>query len=163
MVRKLAGFQVWLGIFASIWGQLLVVETQNKEWLCCCSVAQLCLTLRSHGLQHARLPCPLSSPKVCSIESVMLSYYLLCRPLLLLPSIFLSIKVFSNEATLCIRWPKYWSFSISPSNDYSGLISFRIGWFDHPAVQRTLKSSLYKMQTSFPWNSLEEGASVLVW
>ena len=99
-----------------------------------------------------------------SIESVMPSNYLILYCLfLLLPSIFLSIKVFSSEATLRIRRPKYWSFSISPSNDYSRLISFRIDWFDYPVVQRTLKSSLYKMQMSFPWNSLEEGASVLVW
>ena len=79
-----------------------------------------------------------------SIESVMPSNHLiLCHPLLLLPSIFPSIRVFSNELTLCIRWPKYWSFSfsISPSNEYSGLISFRIDWFDLLAVQRTLKSS----------------------
>ena len=65
-----------------------------------------------------------------------------CRPLLLLPSIFPSIRVFSNESVLCIRWPKYWSFSfsISPSNEYSGLISFRMDWFDLLAVQGTLKS-----------------------
>ena len=80
-----------------------------------------------------------------SIESVMLSNHLIiCCPLLLLPSIFPSIKVFSNESALCIRWPKYWSFSfsISPSNEYSGLISFRIDWFDLLDVQETLKSLL---------------------
>ena len=80
-----------------------------------------------------------------SIESVMLSNHLiLCRPLLLLSSIFPSIKVFSNESVLCIRWPKFWSFSfsINPSNKYSGLISFRIDWFDLLAVQGTLKSLL---------------------
>ena len=79
--------------------------------------------------------------KLMSIESVMPSSHLsLCRPLLLLPSIFPSIRVFSNESVLCIRWPKYWSlsFSISPSSKYSGLISFRIDWFDL-AVQGTLK------------------------
>ena len=66
-----------------------------------------------------------------SIESVMPSNHLiLCHPCLLLPSIFPSIRVFSNESVLCIRWPKYWSFSISLSNEYSGLISFRIDWFD---------------------------------
>ena len=69
------------------------------------------------------------------------TYLILCHPLLLLPSIFPSIKVFSNESVLCFRWPKYWSFSISLSNEYSGLISFRIDWFDL-AVQRTLKSLL---------------------
>ena len=83
--------------------------------------------------------------KLMSIESVMLSNHLiLCHPLLLLPSIFPSIRVFSNESALCIRWPKYWSFrfNISPSNEYSGLISFRMGWFDLLAVQGTLKSLL---------------------
>ena len=76
-----------------------------------------------------------------SIESVMLSNHLiLCCPLLLLPSIFPSFRVFSNELTLHIRWPKYWSFSINPSNEYLGLISFRIYWFDFLAVQGTLKS-----------------------
>ena len=79
--------------------------------------------------------------KLISIESVMPSNHLiLCHPLLLLPSIFASIRVFSNESSLHIRWPKYWRFSISPSNEYSGLISFRIDWFDLLAVQGTLKS-----------------------
>ena len=80
-----------------------------------------------------------------SIESVMPSDHLiLCHPLLLLPSIVLSIRVFSNESVICIQWPKYWclSLSISPSNEYSGLISFRIHWFDLFAVQGTLKSLL---------------------
>ena len=77
------------------------------------------------------------------LESVMPSNHLiLCRPLLLLPSIFPSIRVFSNESALHIRWPKYWSFSISPSNEYSGLVSFRIDWFDFPAAQGTLKRLL---------------------
>ena len=72
------------------------------------------------------------------------NYLMLCHPLLLLPSIFPSISGFSNESALCIKWPKYWSFnfSISPSNEYSGLISFRIDWLDLLAVQRTLKSLL---------------------
>ena len=68
------------------------------------------------------------------------NHLILCHPLLLVPSIFPSIRVFSNEAVLCIQWPKYWSFSISPSNEYSGLISFRIDWFDLLAAQGTLKS-----------------------
>ena len=83
--------------------------------------------------------------KFVSTESVMPSnHFILCHPLLLLPSIFLSIRVFSNEPSLRIRWPEYWSFSfsLSPSNEYSGLISFRIDWFDLLAVQRTLKSLL---------------------
>ena len=90
--------------------------------------------------------CPSLSPRVCSnscsIESVMLSnHIILCCPLLLSPSIFPSIRVFFNELALCIRRPKYWhlSFSISSSNEYSGLISFRIDWFDLLAVQGTLK------------------------
>ena len=80
-----------------------------------------------------------------SIESVMPSNHLIpCHPLLLLPSVFLSIRVFSNELPVCIGWPKYWNFSssISPSNEYSGLISFRIDWFDLLAVQGSLKSLL---------------------
>ena len=86
-----------------------------------------------------------SPPKPMSIELVMPSNHLiLCHPLLLLPSIFPSIRVFSNESALHIRWPKYWSFgfSINPSNEYSGLISFRIDWFDFLAVQGTLRSLL---------------------
>ena len=84
--------------------------------------------------------------KFKSIESVMPSNHLiLCPSLLLLPPIFPSIRVFSNQSVLCIRWPKYWSFrfSISTSNEYSGLISFRMDWLDVLAVQRTLKSLLY--------------------
>ena len=83
--------------------------------------------------------------KLMSIESVMPSNHLiLCLPLLLLPSVFPSIRVFYNESALHIRWPKYWSFSfsISPSKEYSGLMSFRIDWFDLLAVQGTLKSLL---------------------
>ena len=79
--------------------------------------------------------------KLMSNELVMSSNHLiLCHPLLLLPSIFPSIRDFSNKSALHIRWPRYWSFSISPSNEYSGLISFRIDWFDLLAVQGTLKS-----------------------
>ena len=101
--------------------------------------------LRSHGLQHTRLPCPSLSLGVClnSCPSAMLSnHHILWCPLLLLPSIFPSIRIFSNKSSLCIRWPKYLSFSfiISPSNEYSGLISFRIDWFDLLSVQGTLKS-----------------------
>ena len=86
-----------------------------------------------------------SLPKLMSIESVMPSNHLiLCHPLLLPPSIFPRIRVFSNASVLCIRWPEYWSFSfnISPSNEHSGLISFRIDWLDILSVQKTLKSFL---------------------
>ena len=104
-----------------------------------------------HGLQYAGLLCPSLSLRLCSVssplrrESVMLSnYHILCHPLLLLPSIFPSIKVFSNELTLRIRWLKCcsFSFSVSPSNEYSGFIFFRIDWFDLLEVQGTLKSLL---------------------
>ena len=113
------------------------------------SVTQLCLTLCD--------PMNLSTPgslsitnsqsllKLMSIKSVMPSNHLiLCHPLLLLPPIPPSITVFSNESTLCMRWPKYWSFSfsISPSNEHPGLISFRIDWLDLLVVQGTLKSLL---------------------
>ncbi|CAI9160340.1 unnamed protein product [Rangifer tarandus platyrhynchus] len=97
-----------------------------------------------------------------SIESVMPSNDLiLCCPLLFPPSIFPSIRVFSNESALCIRWPKYWSFSfsLSPSNEYSGLISFRMDWFDFLAVQGTLKSLLqHHHSLDLPIFSLTESA-----
>ena len=97
-------------------------------------------------MQHVRLLCPSLSPsllKLMSIELVMpFKHLILCHPFLLLPSVFPSIRVFSNESTLHIRWPEYWSFNvnISPSNEYSRLISFRIDCFDLLAVQGTLKS-----------------------
>ena len=94
--------------------------------------------------------------KLMSIESVMPSSHLiLCHPLLLLPSISPSIRVFSNESTLHMRWPKYWSFSISPSNEYPGLISFRMDWLDLRAVQGTLKSLLqqHSSKASILWCS----------
>ena len=97
-----------------------------------------------------------SPPKPTSIESVMSSnHFILCRPLLFLPSIFPSIRVFSNESALYIRWPKYWSFSfnISPSNEHPGLISFRMGWLDLLEVQGTLKSLLqhHSSKASILW------------
>ena len=105
-------------------------------------------SLRPNGLQHARPPCPSPTPGIFS-NSCPLSQWchptiLSCHPLLLLPSVFPSISVFSNDSVLCIRWPKYWSFSfsISPSNEYWGLISFRMDWLDLLAVQGTLKSLL---------------------
>ena len=102
-----------------------------------------------HGLQHTRPPCPSPTPGVYPnsmfMESAMPSnHLLLCHSLLFAPSIFSSIRVFSDESVLHIRWPKYWSFSfsISSSNEYSGLISFRMDWLDLLAVQGTLKSLL---------------------
>ena len=103
-------------------------------------------SLRPHGLQHFRLPCPLPTPRAYS-DSCPSCWW--CHPtisssvipLLLLPSIFLRIRVCYSESVLRIRWPKYWnfSFSISPSNEYSGLISFRMDWLDLLAVQGTLR------------------------
>ena len=105
-------------------------------------------SLRLHELQHARPPCPSPTPRVhpnSSIESMMPSSHLiLCHPLLPLPTIPPSIRVFSSESTLHMRWPKYWSFSfsISPSKEHPGLISFRMDWLDLLAVHGTLKSLL---------------------
>ena len=116
----------------------------------CCSVTKSCLTLckwtwtAAHQV-HLSFTISWSLLKLMSINPVMLSSHLiLCHPLLLLPSIFPSIRVFSSESALLITWPKYWSFSfsISLSNEYSGLISSRIDWFDLLAVQGTLKSLL---------------------
>ena len=109
---------------------LIQVQLFATPWT---AVHQASLSITNYG----------SLPKLMSIESVMPSkHFILCHPLLLLPSIFPTIRVFSNESLLCIRWPKYWSFSISPSNEYSGLISLRMDWFDLLAVQGTLKSFL---------------------
>ena len=106
-------------------------------------------SLRPHGLQHARPLLSITNSqsllRFTSIELVMPSnHIILCHPLFLPPSVFPSIRVFSSESVLCISWPKYWSFSISisPTNEYSGVISFRMDWFDLPAVQGTLKSLL---------------------
>ena len=116
--------------------------------MCCAAMhTQACPTLRPHGLQHASLSTTNSRslPKPLSIESMMPSNHLiLCCPFLVLPSIFPSIMVLSNESALRIRWPKYWSFSFSirPSNEHPGLISFRMDWLHLLAVQGTLKSLL---------------------
>ena len=134
-------------------------KTKNRAIICCscCSVTKLCPTKWTAAHQA-----PLSSTisqslfKLMSIESVMLSSLLiLCCPLLLFSSIFPSIRVFSNELALRIKWPKYWSFSFSPSNKYSRLISFRIDWFDLLAVQGTLKNLLqhYNSKVSILWHS----------
>ena len=114
-------------------------------------------SLRPHGLQHARLPCPSPTSTAysnsCRFESVMPSNHLiLCCPILLPPSVFPSIRIFSSESLLCIRWPKYWSFSfnISPSNEYSGLIFFRMDWFDLLVIQGTLKSLFQHHSSKVP-------------
>ena len=131
-----------------------MTSLRPNYWHCfCCSVIKSCLTLQLHGLQHTRPPVLHYLPKfaqthVCSVgDAIQRSHPL--SPLLLLPSVFPSIRVFSSESALHIRWPKFWSFSfsISPSNEYSGLISFRVDWFDLLAVQGTLKSLLQHHST----------------
>ena len=118
-------------------------------------------SLQAHGLWYARPPCPSSTPAVYS-NSCPLSWW--CHPTVsssIIPTMFPSIRVFSNESVLHIRWPKYWSFSfsISPSNAYSGLISFRMNWLDFLAVQGTLKSLLL----SIGWNEWSLQVTELVW
>ena len=154
---------------------------------CCCSVSQSCPILcdpMDCSTPGTSPPCPSPSPGVCSklvsIESVMpYNHLILCCPLLLLLSIFPSIRVFSNELTLHVTWPKNWSFSlsISPSNEYSGLISFRIDWFDL-AVQGTLKSLLqdcsskalilwhsafFMAQLSHPYITIGKAIALTIW
>ena len=140
--------------------------------------------LRPHGLQRTRLSCPSPSPGVwsnLSIESVMPSnHFILCCPLLLLSSIFPSTGIFSNGLALRISWPKYWrfSFSISPSNEYSGLISFGMNWLDFLAVQGTLKrllqhhsskasilmySAFFIVQLSHPYMTTGKTIALIKW
>ena len=118
----------------------------------------MCDSLRPHELQHARLLCSPTSPRVCSNSCSCPSDHLIfCHPLLLMSLIFPSIKVFSSKSDFHIRLPKYWSFSfsISPFNEYSELISFRIDWFDLLAIQGTFKSLLqhHSSKTSILWCS----------
>ena len=137
---------------------------------CCCLVVKWCLFATPWTAAHQASLCftiSWSLLKLMSIESVMPSNYLiLCRPLLLPPSIFPSIRVFSDESVLRIRWPKYWSFSfsISPSNEHSWLISFRIDWFDLLAVQGALGSLFQHQFFSTPpsfWSSSHNRMSPL--
>ena len=140
-------------------------------------------SLWSHVLWHTRLPCPWPTPGACSlvsIESVMPSNSLiLCHPLVLLPSIFPSIRVFSNESALRIRWPKYWSFSfsISPSNEYSGLISCRMDWLIslqsnglssllqyHSSKSSVLqRSAFFIVQLSYPYMTIGKNIALSRW
>ena len=118
-------------------------------------------SLRPHESQHAKPPCPSPTPGVypnsCPLNQWCHPTISYCRPLLPLPSVFPSIRVFSNESALRIRWPKYWSFSfnISPSNEHPGLIAFRMDWLDLLAVQGTLKSLLqqHSSKASILWHS----------
>ena len=125
----------------------LVTEIPQSSPCCCCQllshVPLFATPWTAAGQASLSFPISWSLLKLMSIESMMLSNHLiLCCPLLLLPSVSPSIRIFSNELALHIRWPKYWSFSftISPSSEYSELISFRIDWFNLLAVQGTLKS-----------------------
>ena len=123
---------------------MAVVESLSRVQLFATPWTATCLASLNFTISWSLL-------KLMSIKSVMSSNQLiLCCPLLLLPSIFSSIRVFSNELALHVRWPKYWSFSISPSNKYSGLISFSIDWFDLLAVQGTLKSLLQHHSSKAP-------------
>ena len=124
---------------------------ETSDEICCCSVAQSFLTHCDPWTAACQASLSVTNKlswsllKLMSIESMMPSNHLThCRPLLLPPSVFPSTRVFSNESVLCIRWPKYWSFSfnISPSNEYSGLIFFRVYWFDLHEVQGSLKCLL---------------------
>ena len=114
--------------------------SSRKSAYCCCSVTKSCPALCDpRDCSVPGFTISQSLLRFMPIRSVMPSTHLIfCHPLLLLPSIFLSLRVFSNESALCIRWPKYWSFTISPSSEYSGLISFSTDWFDLLAVQGTL-------------------------
>ena len=127
----------------------------------CCSVAKLCPTRGLMGCRTLGFPAFPGSwclLRLRPIESVVPSNHLMLCHLPLLPSVFPSIRVFSSELAFCIKWPKYWSFSfsISPSNEYSGLISFRMDWFDLLAVQGTLKSLLqhHSLKVSILWCSV---------
>ena len=151
------------------WASSELTSTEGKVfsslliWYCCCSVAKSCLILCDpmDWLQHARLPSPSLSPRTCT-NSCPSSWWChptvsSCHSLLLLCSIFPSIRVFPTESALCIRWPKYWSFSfsISPSNEHSGLISFRMDWLDLLEVQGTLKilHQHHSSKASILWHS----------
>ena len=136
LAAKLRLVAWWVGFLVFIQAQLSLVEFSSSV---------VSNSSQPHELQHARPPCPSPTPGVHSIEKAMPSSHLiLCNPLLLLPTIPPRIRVFSNESTLRMRWRKYWifSFSISPSNEYPGPISFRMDWLDLLAVRGTLKSLL---------------------
>ena len=151
---------------------------------CCCSVDKSCLTLQTRGPQYARVPCPSLFPRVCSnyvpwIGDTIQRPYLLSSTYPLAFNLY-SIRVFFSELIICIRLPKYWSFSFSISsfNEYSGLTSFRIDWFDLLAVQGTLKnllhhhnlkvlvlqcSALFMVQLSHPYMTTRKTIALTIW
>ena len=136
------GFSIWTRIAV----YFIVVQSLNNVWVFATPWAAACQASLSLTISQSLL-------KLLSVESVILSNHsTLCCPLLLLPAVFLSIRVFSSELTLHIRWPKYWSFSfsISPSNESLGLIFFRTDWFDFLAVQWTLRSRLQHHNVKIP-------------
>ena len=153
---------------------MFVVHVLSRVWLFVTPWTAACQASLSFTISQSLL-------KLMSTESMMpANHLILCCPLLLLPSIFPSIRVFSNESALHIRWPKYWSFSfrISTSNEYSGLISYRIDWFDLLAVQETLKSLLqhhnlkasilrhsafFTVQLSHPYNTTGKIIALTIW
>ena len=138
--------EAWILMLVSRWFLCIVkIETYHNQSAQLLSHVRLFATTWTVAIQASlSITNSRSLFKLISTELVMLSNHLtLCCPLFLLPSIFPSIRVFSNGSVLHIRWPKYWNFSISPSNKYSGLISFRIEWFDLLEVQETLKSLLW--------------------
>ena len=161
-MRRIGGRSKRKATYGYIWLIHIVVQQRPAQhWKAAIvqslSHVQLFATLWTTALQ-ASLSFTIAQSlfKLMSIELVMPSNHLiLCRPLLLLPSIFLSIRVFSNQSALCIKWAKYWSFSISPSNEYSELLYFKIDWFDLLAVQGTLKSLLqhHSSKASILWCS----------
>ena len=170
--------RIWLACstFPKVWShQDVVIAVQSfthVHWLSATPWTATC---------QASLPFSISQSllKFMSVESMVPSNHLiLCCPLFSMPSIIPSIRVFSSESALCIRWPEYWSFSISPSNEYSGLISFRIDWLDLLAVQRTLKSLLqhhnskalilwgsafFRVQLSHPYITIRKTIALIIW
>ena len=162
---------LWLVMGVAQWG---TAHCEYHMGLCCFSAAKSCLTLcdpwtTAHKVSLS-FTISLSLVKLKSIESVMPSNHLiLCCPLLLLSSIFPSIRVFSNEWALCNRWPKYWSFSFStsPSNEYLGLTSFKIDWFDFLAVQGLSRifssSTVWKHQFFSALPSLWSNTQIHMW
>ena len=155
------GRQILLPLAPPVTSQLAAVQLLNHVWHYVIQWSSARRASLSFSVSRSLL-------RLMSIESVMPSNHLIFYlPFLLLPSIFPSIRVFPNESALCIKWPKYWSFSISPSKEYSGLIFFRIDWFDLLAVQETLKSlpqhTVWKHQFFCAQPSLWSSSHICTW